>query len=125
MKIKPDHIINEALGVLTGVAILGAGYLVLNGFLGFDSYTGLSPDEIGVVINNLMKNYTVISSVSGTSIWGRQYKRGILSGHGGPLYYYRFEYENGAPVSIMLFPLYFETWTTTPAIFDTARLLRG
>lgn len=121
-KIKLDHIVNEALGVIAGVAILGAGYIIANSFFGFDSYQGLSSNQIGAVISNLEKNFKIISSVQGTSIWGRPYKRGVLMGPGGSLYYYRFSYENEKPVGIMIFPLYFETWSTTPAIFDTARL---
>lgn len=125
MKIKLDHVINEAVGVITGIAILGAGYVLMNNLFGFDSYQGLSSQEVGAVIKNLTDNYKVISSVSGKSIWGRDYKRGVLMGQGGSLYYYRFEFENGRPVSIMLFPLYFESWTTSPALFDTAKLWRG
>jgi len=91
---EPYEIVNDALAIVLGAGILGTLFLVANRFLGAFSYNGLTSDQIADVIKNLTDNYTIISSVSGRSIWGRDYKRGILSRKRGVLYYYRFEYQS-------------------------------
>lgn len=123
MKIQIDHIINEALGVGAALGLIGGLILIGNKFFGLFSYAGMPSEQIGAVIKNFTDNYTIISSVSGRSIWGRDYKRGIMMGKGGILYYYRFEYQNGAPVKIDIYPTVFEVWDRDPAIFDSATFL--
>ncbi len=123
VKLDIEKILNHSLGTLTTVAVLGAIFVVANKFFGFMSYSGQTPAHIATVIKNLTDNYTVISSVDGHSIWGRDYKRGILMSKSGLLYYYRFEYQNGAPVKISIYPELYESWQIEPALFDSATLL--
>jgi hypothetical protein len=123
VKLDIEKILNHSLGTLTTVAVLGALFVVANKFFGFLSYNGQSPAHLADVIQKLTTNYEVISSVDGRSIWGRDYKRGILMSKSGLLYYYRFDYINGAPVQISIYPELFETWRAEPALFDTATLL--
>jgi hypothetical protein len=123
VKIDIEKILNHSLGTLAAVAVIGGAFVVANKFFGFMSYAGQSPAHIASVIKNLTDNYTVISSVDGHSIWGRDYKRGILMSKSGVLYYYRFEYVGGQPVKISLYPELYETWQTEPALFDSATLL--
>lgn len=123
IRINWNHVVNHGLALAGTLGVLGALFVIANKYFGVDSYNGLSSAQLSNVIKNLNDNYTIISHVQGRSIWGREYVRGILSGQGGQLYYYRFDYDNGQPTDIMIFPLYFETWSTQPNIFDTATLL--
>lgn len=125
MKIQPNEILNDALAILTAVGVAGAIFVVANKFFGVLSYNGQSSEHIASVIQKLTdpNNYTILSSVQGHSIWGRDYIRGIMMSKAGILYYYRFEYEGGRPVKISIYPELYETWQTEPALFDTAVLL--
>lgn len=123
LKIQPNEILNDALAVVTAAGILGAIFVVANKFFGLMSYNGQSSAHLADVIKKLTTEYSVISSVSGRSIWGRDYQRGLLMSKSGLIYYYRFEYENGAPVQISIYPEVFETFRTEPALFDSATLL--
>lgn len=123
IRIDINHIINDGIAIAGTLGVLGAIFIIANKFFGVDSYNGLPSSQIANVIKNLNDNYNIISHVQGRSIWGKDYVRGILSGQGGQLYYYRFSYSNGEPTDIMIFPLYYETWSISPNLFDTATLL--
>jgi hypothetical protein len=112
------HIFRTALGVLIGLgAAAVAAYIawqIAHEYFGFFSYTGLNRIQVSKVAHELDLRYKILSRVVGSNGPGHKYFRGVYtSKDGGFPLYYRFEYFPNGEAELNLYPMIFETWTTS------------
>jgi hypothetical protein len=119
------HIIRTALGVVIGLGVAaGVGYAIwhfAHEHMGFFSYTGLTQMQVAKVAHELDMRYKILSRVVGSNGPGHRYYRGVYtSKDGGMPLYYKFEYFPNHEAELQLYPMLFETWTTSGE--DNARM---
>ena len=112
------HILRTALGVVVGIgaaaAIAYGVWTVIHEHFGFFSYTGLTQMQVAKVAHELDMRYKILSRVVGSNGPGHRYYRGVYtSKDGGMPLYYKFEYFPGGEAQLSLYPMIFETWTTS------------
>lgn len=109
------------LGVSIGAIILAAGALyLLHNYGDFFSYNGLTKRQVLDVKSRLEKHYDLLSSVSGKTLFGDKFYRGIyINKNGGYPLYYRLELKKNGGASFSLYPMLTELWSTNPNILGT------
>ena len=109
------------LGVSIGALILvAAGLWALHNYGDLFSYNGLSREHVLSVKKRLEEHYDLLSSVSGKTLFGDRFSRGIyIPKQGGIPLYYRLEQKRDGGVSFHLYPMVFEGWSTNPNILGT------
>ena len=106
------------LGVSLGAALLGAAAIyLLHNYGELFSYNGLSRNQVAKVKRELSKHYDLLSSVKGKTLFGNVYWRGIyIPKNGGNPLYYRYELLPNNGVSLHLYPMVYEMWSTNPNV---------
>jgi hypothetical protein len=112
------HIMRTALGVVIGIGAAAAvAYVVwqiAHEHLGYFAYTGLTQMQVAKVAHELDMRYKILSRVVGSNGPGHRYYRGVYtSKDGGMPLYYKFEYFPNREAELNLYPMLFETWTTS------------
>lgn len=112
------HVLRTALGVVIGLgtaaAIAYGVWVIAHEQFGFFSYTGLTRMQVMKVAHELDMRYKILSRVVGSNGPHHKFYRGVYtSKDGGMPLYYRFEYFPDGNAEMNLYPMIFETWTTS------------
>lgn len=107
-KIKVNHIIEEALGILLAGGVSLAIFLILNRAFGVYSYPQLTPTQVEKVAKEYDSRFRIV-----TRACDSKHCRGIYD-MGGSLYYYSYEFGK----SYTIYPVLYERYSTDISFGD-------